>query len=233
MIPPLSERLRLCFQMIRPGDRVADIGCDHGYLGIHLLLSGKASSVIAADINAQPLQCARDNAAACGVSSGIQFYLSDGTRDIPRDFDTMVCAGMGAVTIISILRAAPWLRDPRYRLVLQCQTQRRELRQWLSENGFRILREEPVRDGGFLYTVMEVSFAPGAPVPVGQYYISAPLLSCGIPLLPEFFARVRHGVAQTVEGLTACGHEPEKLQRFREILAQLDEMEVQIRDNCR
>ena len=33
---PLSNRLLTCCQFVRPGDRVADIGCDHGYLGIHL-----------------------------------------------------------------------------------------------------------------------------------------------------------------------------------------------------
>ena len=52
---PLSNRLAACCSFVSPGDRVADIGCDHGYLGIHLLKSGVASSVIAADVNAQPL----------------------------------------------------------------------------------------------------------------------------------------------------------------------------------
>ena len=29
---PLSNRLLACCGFVRPGDRVADIGCDHGYL---------------------------------------------------------------------------------------------------------------------------------------------------------------------------------------------------------
>ena len=34
---PLSNRLLACANFIQPGDRVAEIGCDHGYLGIYLL----------------------------------------------------------------------------------------------------------------------------------------------------------------------------------------------------
>ena len=34
---PLSDRLLACCNFVKRGDRVADIGCDHGYLGIHLL----------------------------------------------------------------------------------------------------------------------------------------------------------------------------------------------------
>ena len=31
---PISARLLACCDYIAPGDRVADNGCDHGYLGI-------------------------------------------------------------------------------------------------------------------------------------------------------------------------------------------------------
>ena len=59
---PISQRLLACCAFVHPGDRVADIGCDHGYLGIHLLTNGIASSVIAADIRESPLQSAIRNA---------------------------------------------------------------------------------------------------------------------------------------------------------------------------
>ena len=101
---PLSNRLLTCCGFVRPGDRVADIGCDHGYLGIYLLQHKIASAVIAADVNASPLQCAKENALKFGVQDRMHPYLSDGVQQIPRDFDTMVCAGMGADTMISIDR---------------------------------------------------------------------------------------------------------------------------------
>ena len=151
---PLSDRLLACCGFIAPGDRVADVGCDHGYLGIHLLRSGIASAVIASDVKEGPLQSAVRNSEKYGVRDKISFYLSDGVRNIPRDFDTLVCAGMGGDTMISILSAAPWLKKEQYRLVLQCQSKTPMLRQYLSENGWRITEETVLKDGKFLYTVM-------------------------------------------------------------------------------
>ena len=174
---PISDRLLACCAFVRPGDRIADVGCDHGYLSIHLLTQGIASSAIASDLREGPLQSARDNAAKFGVREKIEFCLSDGVQNIPRDFDTLVCAGMGAHTMISILESAPWLRDSRYRMILQCQIKTPMLRQYLTENGWAITRESVLRDGKFLYTVMEVTFDPQAPrLTPGECYIS-PVLS--------------------------------------------------------
>ena len=53
---PISNRLLACASFVRPGSRVADIGTDHGYLGIHLLQQGIAAHVIAADLRESPLQ---------------------------------------------------------------------------------------------------------------------------------------------------------------------------------
>lgn len=174
---PINARLLACCAFIRPGDRVADVGCDHGYLGIHLLQEGTAASVIASDLRPGPLDSARKNAEKYGLSSKMSFYLSDGVQNIPRDFDVLVCAGMGADTIISILTAAPWLKSPRYRLVLQCQTKTFLLRQYLSEQGWAIRAETVRRDGKFLYTVMEVLWDPAAPrLTPGGFYLPPALL---------------------------------------------------------
>ena len=174
---PISDRLLACCAFVHPGDRIADVGCDHGYLSIHLLTNGIASSAIASDLREGPLQSARDNAAKFGVRDKIEFCLSDGVQNIPRDFDTLVCAGMGAHTMISILESAPWLQNDRYRMVLQCQIKTPMLRQYLSEHGWSIRQESVLRDGKFLYTVMEVIYDPQAPrLTAGQCYIS-PVLS--------------------------------------------------------
>lgn len=196
---PLSKRLMACCNFISPGDRVADIGCDHGYLGIHLLTQGIAASVIAADVNEGPLQSAMRNAVKFGVRDKMTFYLSDGVRNIPREFDVMVCAGMGADTMVSILEAAPWLKSGSYRLVLQCQSKTPMLRQYLSENGWRITEESVLRDGRFLYTVMEVEYRPEHPrLTVGQYYFPPALLENPAPELPEYYQRLLFSLRRAV-----------------------------------
>ena len=197
---PLSKRLQVCAGFVSPGERVADIGCDHGYLGIHLLTQGIASSVIAADVNEGPLQCAMRNAVKFGVREKMSFYLSDGVRNIPRDFDTMVCAGMGADTMISILEAAPWLRDYKYRLVLQCQSKTPMLRRYLSDNGWRITEESALRDGRFLYTVMEVYYQPDYPrLSLGECWFPPALLENPGKETIEYFRRIYEGLKLAVD----------------------------------
>ena len=144
---PISDRLLACAGFVGRGSRVADIGCDHGYLSIHLLQEGIIESAIASDVRKQPLMSALRNADKYSVRDRMEFYLSDGVRSIPRDFDCMVCAGMGGDTMVSILEAAPWLKNARYRLILQCQSKTPMLRRYLTETGWRITEESVLRDG--------------------------------------------------------------------------------------
>ena len=190
MQPPISKRLLACCDLVHPGDRVADIGCDHGYLAIYLLQNHIASGVIASDIKPQPLAAAKRNAAKYAVTENITFHLSDGVQSIPRDFDTMICAGMGGDTMVSILENAPWLADTRYRLILQCQSKTPMLRKYLSENGWCIRQERVLKDGRFLNTVMEVLYAPSTALTPGQCYLPPALFVNPTEYLQDYCARV-------------------------------------------
>lgn len=214
---PISSRLLACAGFVAPGDRVADIGCDHGYLSIHLLTTGRASNVIASDINEGPLQSAVRNAEKYGVRDRITFFLSDGVRNIPRDFDTLVCAGMGGDTMIHILESAPWLKSTQYRLVLQCQSKTPMLRRWLSEQGWRITEESVLRDGRFLYTVMEVYWEPEYPrLTVGEWYFPPALLENPSHEVPAYFRWVTEGLR------IATTHKDD--QEKKQALAELEEL---------
>jgi len=229
---PLSTRLLACANYVHKGDRVADIGCDHGYLSIHLLTNGIARSCIASDVNEGPLQSAMRNARKYSVGNKIEFCLSDGVQSIPHDFDCMVCAGMGADTIMSIIAPAydeGWLADPKYRLILQCQSKRPELRQWLYDKGFAIRRETLAKDGKFVYSIMEVVFDPGHGITPAQTYISPALLADNHPLLPEYYQRVKHGIELTIFGMKRANDD--QLPIYERILSDLVEMEERIYGN--
>ena len=218
---PISDRLLACCNFVSPGDRIADVGCDHGYLSIHLLTQGIARSAIASDLREGPLQSAVLNAEKYGVRDKMEFYLSDGVRNIPRDFDTLVCAGMGAHTMISILEAAPWLKSARYRLILQCQIKTPMLRAFLSENGWRITEEAVLRDGKFLYTVMEVVYQPDYPrLTPGETYFPPALLENPGDAVPEYFRWVKKDLLKIV---TSRGETAGPL--LIQALAELDAME--------
>ena len=216
---PLSNRLLACAALVAPGDRVADVGCDHGYLGIHLLENGIASSVIASDVNEMPLQSARQNGAKFGVQDKMTFHLSNGVQEIPRDFDCLVCAGMGADTMMSILDAAPWLKNTRYRLILQCQSKRPELRKYLYDQGYAIRRETLAQDGKFIYPIMEVVYAPEETLTGAEFYITPALRASNSPLLPAFLDRVIDGIQKTTDGLARTGGE--RYEEYKRILEEL------------
>ena len=215
---PLSSRLQACCGFVAPGARVADVGCDHGYLAIYLLTQGIAKSVYASDVAEGPLQSALKNAVKFGVREKISFYLSDGVQNVPRDFDTLVCAGMGGDTMVSILCAAPWLKSSTYRLVLQCQSKRELLRQYLSENGWHIANEVVLRDGRFLYTVMEVVFDPQQPrLTDAQCHFPPAMLVQPTAETEEYFDRVLFSLNRAVQngGDAAKAQILEELQQWQ------------------
>ena len=216
----ISSRLLACAGFVAPGDRVADIGCDHGYLSIHLLTNGIASVVIASDINEGPLQSAVRNAEKYGVRDKIRFFLSDGVRNIPRDFDTLVCAGMGGDTMIHILESAPWLKNAQYRLILQCQSKTPMLRRYLSETGWIIRDEIVLKDGRFLYTVMEVLWMPGNPITAGEWYFS-PAIQENHPTAES--AAYYHWVVQGLR-IKLAGQGEKADPELREALEELEQL---------
>lgn len=216
---PISDRLLACAAFVSSGDRVADIGCDHGYLSIHLLLKGIAKSAIAADVRQQPLLSAVRNGEKYGVGDKMEFYLSDGVQNIPRDFDCMVCAGMGGDTMVSILEAAPWLKDKKYRLILQCQSKAPMLRQYLSRQGWRIAEEAVLRDGKFLYTVMEVIWQPDHPrLTPAQWYFPPAMLKNPSKEVPAYYKWIVDGLKIA----TAHQADPEKQQVLHTLLTDPD-----------
>ena len=223
---PISKRLLCCASMVQSGSRVADIGTDHGYLGIYLLQSGAARHVIACDLRKDPLENARRNAKLFGVDGEMKLRLSDGLEKIlPDEVDTVVMAGMGGDLIQKILSQCPWRKREGLQFILQPQSAGNVLRRWLCEDGFEIQREEPVQDGHFLYTVMDIRQGEPAPLTPGTEYASPALLASGSPLVGNYLARVENALQETVRGLTnAEKQRPERLSYFRQALLEIQEM---------
>ena len=230
---PISKRLLCCASMVTPGSRVADIGTDHGYLGIYLLQTSAARHVIACDLRKDPLENARRNAKLFGVDGEMELRLSDGLEKIrPDEVDTVVMAGMGGDLIQRILSQCPWRKREELQFVLQPQSAGNVLRRWLCEDGFEIRREEPVQDGHFLYTVMDIRQGEPAPLTPGTEYASPALLASKSPLVGTYLARVENALQETVRGLTnAEKQRPERLAYFGQALLEIQEMRKNYADH--
>lgn len=222
---PISDRLLCCAKQVQKGASVADIGCDHGYLGIWLVANGIAEYVIASDLREQPLQKAIENSSLFGTDGNMEFCVADGLGAVlPEKVDTIICAGMGGDCIAHILEEAPWVKDPKYTLILQPQTSGNDLRRFLGENGFAIEREELVQDGGFLYFTIMARHGQGRPLSPGEQYLSKPLLACGSELLTAYFDRITNALTKTVEGIGRSKKEHEKLAYYETALKEVLEM---------
>lgn len=149
----LTQRLRAIAEQIPQNARLADVGTDHGYLPVWLLLNGRIESAVAADLREGPLERGKETARQYGLSDKISFRLCNGLAGIvEHEVDTIVVAGMGGETIAAILEAAPWTREGKL-LLLQPMTGTFQLRSWLQSHGYAILNEVLAQEGKRLYSI--------------------------------------------------------------------------------
>lgn len=194
----LGPRLRAIAELVPLCCRtLADIGTDHGYIPVSLLLEGRLDRAIAADIGAPPLDHARRTAGLYGVSERIDFRLGDGLAVVePGEAEVIVIAGMGGDTITEILAAAPWSRDGPL-LLLQPMSRAHELRRWLPERGYAVRAETLVQDKGVLYPIL--SAAGGTMAPASEAQAWGGFLLEGDPLwgryLSDRILRLRRAAA--------------------------------------
>lgn len=198
--PELQPRLRMLAELVPPGARLADIGTDHGYVPVTLLLEGKIPSAIASDIAPEPLQHARRTAQECGIETGLSFRLTPGLEGYgPGDADCYLIAGMGGETIEHILAAAPWVKEEKALLLLQPQTKQEELRLWLTENGYCIESERLVLDKQVLYNIFLVRGGKSEALRELDAYRGIGLAVD--PLYGQYIEKQLRRLRQTVDGL--------------------------------
>lgn len=155
----IDKRLLCVSQLLRDGSFIADVGTDHAYLPIHMIACRSSSAAVATDINRGPTERAKENVARFGMSEKIDVLLTDGLHGVELyNIDSVVIAGMGGDSIVSILDEAPFVRDRRLRLVLQPMTRSDVLRRYLTENFYEITDEKNVRDGGKIYEVLAAEY---------------------------------------------------------------------------
>lgn len=155
--PALSERMKHVLKLVSFHKAVADVGCDHGYMAIELIRSGKAEHVVAMDINAGPLARAKANVEAYKLCNAVETRLGDGMEALcAGEVQCVICAGMGGKTICGIMERSRLLVRELDELVLQPQSELHMVRSYLRENGFLITAEDMVSEDGKFYPMMRV-----------------------------------------------------------------------------
>lgn len=153
----LSKRLQAVAAMVTVGNRVCDVGCDHGFVPIYLIKQGISPSVLAMDVKNGPLSAAREHIAESGLENEIETRLSDGLHNYNiGEADTLICAGMGGKLMIRILADDQTKTESFRELILQPQSEIEQFRAWLRGQGYRITNENMIEEDGKFYPMMRV-----------------------------------------------------------------------------
>lgn len=138
------------------GAHLADIGSDHAYLPVALLRRGVIATAVAGEVALTPLRAAERTVVENDLEQRISVRLANGLAAIePEDGITAISlCGMGGETIRDILDSGKARLSGRERLILQPNGGEQPLRQWLMENGYRILCEEVLRENRFYYEII-------------------------------------------------------------------------------
>lgn len=151
----LSKRLQTVADAVRGQGAVADIGTDHAYIPIYLILSKKTEHAIAMDVRKGPLLRAKENIQAYQLSDKIETRLSDGLEKLDdREVETIVIAGMGGALMARILSDGAHALCTKKELILQPQSEFYKVRRQLHKMGYQITEEKMLIDEGKFYTVI-------------------------------------------------------------------------------
>lgn len=152
----LSPRLKQVANFVDDNSKIVDIGCDHGLTDIHIMQTKKNVSIIASDINQNALNNAITNIKKYKLDNKITTIISDGLNNIDTtNLDTIIISGMGAHTIVGILRTNIQKLKTIKTLIIQSNNDIDFLREKITELNYYIEDEELVKEKKFIYTVIK------------------------------------------------------------------------------
>lgn len=152
----LSARMQAVADMVTKGNRVCDVGCDHGYVSIYLIRTGIAPKALAMDIHEGPLMRAREHIHKAGLEEYITLRLSDGLAEYGQgEADTLICAGMGGRLMQNILAKEPSKTREFKELILQPQSEIPPFRKYLRNEGYWIEWEDMILEEDKFYPVIK------------------------------------------------------------------------------
>lgn len=152
----LDGRLKAIVELISDEKTIVDVGCDHGLIPNYLIENNLAKKIYASDISKDSLQKNIELTQKFNNQDKIISVLGDGLKPFyDTDFDAVIIAGMGGELISKIIKDSFETIKNRT-LILQPMTAVVELREYLAENGFKIIEEKIVKVSKKYYEIFKV-----------------------------------------------------------------------------
>ena len=230
----LSRRLSALAEMVTFGNRLADIGTDHGYIPIYLVSEGKIPSALAMDVKKGPLERAREHVAEYQLQSQITLRLSDGVQELRKnEADTVLIAGMGGGLVQKILSEGSQQLEDVQELILQPQSEIQQVRCYLRTHGWKITEEDMIEEDGKFYPMMKVVRGQAEPLEreeqTMQDFFGPILLLRKHPVLLQWICREQEISERILEQLQQQAHKENikvRCQQIQEKLHLLSEAQL-------
>lgn len=179
----ITKRLKEITNLIDYGKSVIDIGTDHGLVPLYLAKNNISDDILATDISEKSLQKLESRLNSKEI---IKTKVCDGFDGILiKENQVAVIAGMGAVTIIDIIKKnIDKVRKLDY-VICEGNIGNEKLRYFLNENDFYIDRDFFIKDGRKHYDIIKFKNGKDRKLSLGEIYFGKFIYSDYNPLLKK------------------------------------------------
>lgn len=199
--------MKAILSMVSPCDLAADIGCDHGYIPIALVVRGICSHCIASDIRPGPASTAEQNAKEYGVSDRVSVRIGNGLETV-RKADCIIISGMGGETILDILTSGKEKILPAQQLILGPQSEPGKVRERLASFNMKIAEELLICENGKYYPLIKaVHTDENYRLTEEEKLFGPELLRKKDPVLREYLIKREQTLLMILEGIKNAGGE--------------------------
>ena len=146
----LTKRLQAIVDLVPNNAKIIDIGTDHAYVPIYLYLNNITHDITATDISNRVLKSTYNNLKKYNLEGKIKLIQSNGWENIKDTYDLAIIAGMGAHTIIDILKTANLPKT----LIIESNNKHDLLRKYLNSINYTLDQEIAVLDNNKYYLIM-------------------------------------------------------------------------------
>jgi tRNA (adenine22-N1)-methyltransferase len=192
----LSERLICIAKCIPDCNCLADIGTDHGYIPIYIILNNISKKVIAGDIKKGPIEIANKNILNYKLEDRIETRIGPGLSVLKKsEADVILIAGMGGNLIADIIEEKLDIATEADCLILQPVQYPEVLRKYLSKANFNIFDEELAKEGNKYYHIIKAKKGTGQVYEKEVYYYTGlSLLDKRHPILIKYVNHKIHRI---------------------------------------
>lgn len=150
----MDKRLKSIVSFVQQGDKVVDIGTDHGLIPLFLHRNRCCNQILATDISKLSLQKLIDRIEEKGYTE-IKTLQTDGFKDVEIEkYNTFIISGMGGHLITEIIRPVHKRFTSSSKLILQPNNAVDRVRNFLIHNGFVILEEDIQLENNKYYEIL-------------------------------------------------------------------------------